>query len=195
MGAMESYLPLWGFMTLMVATPGPANLLLMSAGARHGYAKLLPFTLGLVGGKLLLNIAISLGLATLLFNYPIAVNALALFSAVYMVFLAMQGWNPPKTAANPTRFFGFSYGLIIHPLSPKTWTMTTLAFTQFSAHYTTTFGKYILVPLSFLILQFIFHSLWCVAGALLQKTLTSNLLLQRALILLTIATILWALLR
>lgn len=192
---METYLPLWGFIAVMVGTPGPANMLIMSAGAQCGYVRSLPFLLGLIIGKLLLNIAVSFGLAAFLFKYPLAVTALSVLSASYMVFLAARGWTPAKDDAGAKRVLGLPTGMIVHPLNPKAWTMATLAVTQFSANYAAAFEKYLLVPLSFVVAQLVFHSLWCVAGALLKKTLAENILLHRALILLTMAVILWAMLR
>ena len=52
---ISQYFPLWVFITLMVSTPGPANLLLLSNGAQNGYLKSLSFLSGLVIGKLVLN--------------------------------------------------------------------------------------------------------------------------------------------
>lgn len=43
MDNLDLLLPLWGFIVVMVATPGPANLLLMSAGAQQGFLRTLPF--------------------------------------------------------------------------------------------------------------------------------------------------------
>jgi len=190
---MEAYLPIWGFIVLMVGTPGPANMLLMSAGASHGYLKLWPFLLGLVIGKLAMNIAISFGLATFLLNQPSAANFLAYISAGLMIFLALKGWTPKKNAENSAKTFGVLMGIIVHPLSPKTWMMCTLAYTQFSGRFETAFEKYALIPLSFLFAQFFFHSIWCLSGALMKKRLSENLLLHRTLILLTVAVIMWAL--
>ena len=56
---ISQYFPLWVFITLMVSTPGPANLLLLSSGAQNGYIKSLSFLSGLVFGKLILNILFS----------------------------------------------------------------------------------------------------------------------------------------
>ena len=44
------------FALIMVTTPGPANLLLMSSGAQHGLFKSLPFVAGVTFGKLFLTI-------------------------------------------------------------------------------------------------------------------------------------------
>lgn len=190
---MESYLPLWGFIVLMVATPGPANMLLMAAGASVGFARLLPFLLGLLLGKLAMNIAISLGFGTVLVDQPAVSTALAYASAGLMVFLVFRGWTPAADGGGETRTFSLPVGMIVHPLNPKAWTMTTLAFTQFSGGFETGFERFALIPLSFLAVQLVFHSLWGIAGVTLRRRLSQNLALHRALILLTVAVIVWAL--
>ncbi len=53
---------LWLFLLVMVGSPGPANLLALSAGARAGLRPVLPFICGLVAGKLLLNMLLGVGL-------------------------------------------------------------------------------------------------------------------------------------
>ena len=45
----------------MVATPGPANLLMMIGGAQKGVASCIGFILGLVCGKVFLNLVFGLG--------------------------------------------------------------------------------------------------------------------------------------
>ena len=192
---MEAYLPLWGFIVLMVSTPGPANMVLMAAGASHGFLKLVPFQLGVLLGKLAMNVAIALGFGTFLIGNPMVSSALAYASAGLFAFLVLRGWTPKEADAKDAGNYGFTLGLIVHPLNPKAWTMTTLAFTQFSGPFETAFELYALIPLSFLAVQVVFHSLWCMAGVLMRKRLSENLALHRGLILLTLAVIVWALLQ
>lgn len=190
---VELFLPLWAFIVLMVGTPGPANLLVMSAGAQHGYRTCLPFMCGLIGGKLLLNIAMVLGLLSLIGLYPVLAQLFTYASAIYMTWLALQGWNVSpsvdSTAARPS----FRQGLWVHPLNPKAWVMSTLAFSQFGAGYEESWQRYLVIPLSFAVAQLVLHSAWCVAGAVLRISLGGSLLLTRGLIVLTIATVGWAL--
>ena len=167
-------------------------MLMMSAGARHGYRPLLPFLLGLLSGKFLLNLLIATGGATL-FDHPVAMHGLALISAAYLIFLAVQGWSPKNNTTDPKPALGYRAGLILHPLNPKAWTMITLTFVQFSPHAHNPVEHYLLIPLSFMVIQFFSHSAWCMAGVALKTTLTHNLLLHRTLILLTIAVIFWVL--
>ena len=190
---MEAYLPLWAFIAFMVGTPGPANMLMMAAGASHGFRKLLPFLLGLLIGKMAMNIGIAFGFGTFLDDSPGVSRALAYVSAGLMVFLALRGWNPGKDGSGDTGAPGLSVGILVHPLNPKAWAMTTLAFTGFSGGFETGFERYALIPLSFLVVQLVFHSLWGMTGALMRQRLSENPALHRGLILFTIAVIAWAL--
>jgi threonine/homoserine/homoserine lactone efflux protein len=191
---MTSYLPLWGFIILMVSTPGPANLLLMSAGAQWGYRRSLPFLSGLVVGKLALNVAMALGFMAVLLNSPRVLMTLSWVSAGYMAFLALRQWTPAEESGEPANSLGFLQGLVVHPLSPKTWMMTTLAFSQFAPTFPTEIERLAVVPLSFLFFQILFHSIWCLAGAALGRIITRNLWMHRGLVLLTLAVIAWVLL-
>lgn len=191
---MTNYFPLWGFIILMVSTPGPANLLLMSAGAQRGFQRTLPFLSGLVMGKLALNVAMALGFMTVLLNSPRLLTTLAWISAGYMAYLALRQWTPPPDSARTSNAMGFLQGLIVHPLSPKTWMMTTLAFSQFAPGFPTEIERLVVVPLSFLVFQVVFHSLWCLAGAALGRIITRSVLVHRGLILVTLAVIAWVLL-
>jgi len=191
---MTNYFPLWGFIILMVSTPGPANLLLMSTGAQWGYRQSLPFLSGLVVGKLALNVAMALGFMAVLLNSPRVLTTLSWVSAGYMAYLALRQWTPAEQSGEQGKSLGFLQGLVVHPLSPKTWMMTTLAFSQFAPTFPTEIERLVVVPLSFLFFQVLFHSVWCLAGAALGRIITRSLWVHRGLILLTLAVIAWVLL-
>ena len=89
MDLINQYLPLWMFIILMVSTPGPANMLLMTAGAQQGLPRTLPFIAGLTAGKLALNIALGLGLMGLLQANPTIATVFVYCSAAYMAYLAL----------------------------------------------------------------------------------------------------------
>lgn len=190
---VSSYLGLWLFVILMVSTPGPANLLCMSAGASYGFRANLAFMAGLISGKLLLNMAIAFGFGALLIEMPLLKQALSVIAACYLIVLALRGWNAGVSGAKAPPPLHFINGVFVHPLNPKAWVMATLAYTQFISGLETDFEKYALSPLSFLIAQLVFHGAWCWAGALLKTQLGTKPLLNRGLILLTIIVVLWAL--
>ena len=111
-----------------------------------------------------------------------------------MAYLALRNWTPPPASSSQSRF-SFWAGAIVHPLSPKTWMMATLALSQFADGFATDLERMLVVPISFLAVQLCFHSVWCLAGAALSRALDQNLVVHRALILLTLGVIVWAVLQ
>ena len=109
-----------------------------------------------------------------------------------MVWLAAQSWNSSGGSTSQNHQFRFKQGVIVHPLNPKAWVMTLLAWTQFAPELGTPAMQLLLVPLTFALVQLVFHTAWCAAGALMQRAIPQQQLLTRGLILLTIAVVVWA---
>ena len=191
---LDSYGALWLFIVLMVSTPGPANLLIMTAGAQYGFARCIPFNIGLISGKLLLNVAMAFGLTSIVQQYPEIAKVFAVLSVAYMIWLSLRGWSAHIDAQRPDRELSFRDGVFVHPLSPKAWVMAVLAFSEFMPATPTVAEQYLLIPLSFVLAQLVFHSSWCLAGVMLRRALGASKVLNRGLALLTIAVVLWALL-
>ena len=190
----DSYGALWLFIVLMVSTPGPANLLIMTAGAQYGFARCIPFNIGLISGKLLLNVAMAFGLTSIVQQYPEIAKVFAVLSVAYMIWLSLRGWNAHIDTQRPDRELSFRDGVFVHPLSPKAWVMAVLAFSEFMPATPTVAEQYLLIPLSFVLAQLVFHSSWCLAGVMLRRALGASKVLNRGLALLTIAVVLSALL-
>ncbi|MCP4789559.1 MAG: LysE family transporter [Gammaproteobacteria bacterium] len=189
---MDNIINLWIFITLMVGTPGPANLLLMSAGSRFGWSANISFIAGLVMGKLCLNTAMAFGLGSLLLSWPTLATVTKFISAAYIIYLALRSWNQSSRTPVEQRALGFINGLWVHPLSPKTWVMSTIAFTQFGPGLGAPPQQWLIIAGSFLLIQIAGHNIWCFAGALLDRALGHVMWLQNALVILTIAVTLWA---
>ena len=62
----------------MVGTPGPANLILMLAGVRQGLRQCIGFILGLIVGKIALNLVIGFGFGIVLAEGSCLANAVKL---------------------------------------------------------------------------------------------------------------------
>ena len=87
-----------------------------------------------------------------------------------MIFLAIKSW--PKEGAEISSLvqtkpnFGFLGGLGVHPLNPKAWVMSVVAWVEFApaiGHFGT---RLTIVVITFAVCQMILHSLWCWAGAI-----------------------------
>ena len=192
---MDTYLSLLGFIVIMVGTPGPANLLLTIGGVQFGLSRCLLFILGLIIGKLALNIFIGLGLDVFVTDYPWVNLALKFTSAAYMIWLSVISWSIDPEAQiekSDTGKFSFYKGLIVHPLNPKAWVMCLIAWTAFAPKLGTASEQLIIVCLSFILCQLVLHSAWCWLGEKLRYLPFNRQKTSRFLIIVTIIVILWA---
>ena len=194
MSELSPYFELWLFIIFMVGTPGPANLLAMSAGAQLGVIKCLSFNLGLTGGKVALNIAMGLGLGFILVNYTVLQDFVKFLGAGYMIFLALKSWNNISQPDGKKITMGWKQGIFIHPLNPKAWVMTIIAWTEFGPHLGGFITQLIVITFSFAIAQIVLHTFWSALGAILSRSFPNSLLLSRSLIFVTVAVIIWAVL-
>ena len=185
---------LWAFIILMVGTPGPANLLAMAAGSQLGFYKCIPFNLGLTLGKILLNTAMGLGLGILLVNFTTFQTTIKFLGAGYMIYLALKSWNTNIKNNEGKPNIGWKQGILVHPLNPKAWVMTLIAWTEFGPQLGNFTVQFIVITSSFALTQIFVHNLWSLLGAILSRSLSNSTILSRTLILITVAVILWAVL-
>ena len=191
---MDTYLSLLGFIAVMVGTPGPANLLLTIGGVQFGLSRCLLFILGLIIGKLVLNIIIGLGLGVFVTNYPWINLALKFTSAAYMIWLSVTSWSidpKAKVEKSGSSKFSFYKGLIVHPLNPKAWVMCLIAWTAFAPKLGTASEQLVIVCLSFILCQLVLHSAWCWVGEKLRYLPFNRQKTSRFLIVLTVIVIIW----
>ena len=189
---MEAYFTLLFFVAVLVGTPGPANLLLMLGGAQIGVRACIPFIIGLVIGKLLLNIAMGLGFALFLGDAPVMQLVLKWVGASYMIWLATQSWNSAKSADGSVRY-SFFRALWVHPLNPKAHVMSFVAWSSFAPQINGVFYQWASVLGSFLLVQMVLHSLWCFLGQLSGNAIKNNPILNKSLIIITVGVVLLAL--
>ncbi len=189
----EAYVALLGFIIVMVGTPGPANLIVMLGGAQIGLRRCAGFIIGLVCGKILLNVLFGLGFGLVLAQQDWLAQLLKFISAAYMIYLAAKSWNDRPQIETTARQFDFRHGVIVHPLNPKAWVMVILAWSNFAPALGTLDTQLILVVSSFALVQLLFHSLWCAAGQWLGVAMRGSQRLTRGLIILTVGVVIWAL--
>ncbi|MEM7046770.1 MAG: LysE family translocator [Pseudomonadota bacterium] len=195
MTLVQTLLPLWAFIVVVVATPGPANMLAMAVGARVGFWRFQRFNAGLIVGKILLNLAMALGMLTVLYDRPTLALIFKFASAGYMIYLAVRGWSAvPDPSDGSVGPVSFGAGLLVHPLNPKAWVMSVLAFTDYGPTLgadsgTPAFQAGIIIT-SFVLAQLIFHSGWCLAGVALARAVPASLWLHRGLTIVTVVVIL-----
>ena len=190
---MLAYLALLGFVVFMVGTPGPANLVVMIAGARFGVRRSVGFILGLVSGKIALNFFIGFGVGVILAEMPIWKTAFGYASAGYMIYLALRSWPSDSqghmAALDQPASFTFWDGIIVHPLNPKAWVMSILAWGEFAPALGAFSVQLPVVLLTFASCQLVLHSMWCWLGEFIGRTLNNSVPFTRLMILATVGIV------
>ena len=193
-GFFASLISLWMFIIFMVGTPGPANLLMMTIGSQLGMKAAMRFNAGLVSGKMCLNVAMAIGVGVLLKAHPVLLDVLKYLSAAVMIYLSLLTLKNQAGGSKISGSLSWRAGLIVHPLNPKAWVMTILAWTEFGPQLGNLMQQTVIICSSFAFAQLVFHSLWALAGALLSWAFGTSLWLNRLLVVVTCAVVIWTLL-
>ena len=185
------------FAASQVATPGPANMVLLATGARFGLRRALPFVAGVALGKQLIIWPIGFGLMTLQDTVPLLFTALKWISVAYILYLAWRVAGMRLGVGNASDAPpGFAAGLAVHPLNPKAWAMIATGFTTFVSTGTPTLQATATIAICLLSLQFILHPLWTFAGERIAASLAGTAAeryLMWSLAALTVLSVLFAL--
>jgi threonine/homoserine/homoserine lactone efflux protein len=76
------------FAAVMLFTPGPNNIMLMSSGLNFGFARTLPHMLGVSLGFGLMVFLVGIGLGAIFRIYPALYLVLKYAGAAYLLYLA-----------------------------------------------------------------------------------------------------------
>ena len=190
-GFLSSLVSLWLFIIFMVGTPGPATLLIMTMGSHFGMRTAMQFNVGLISGKLCLNLAMAVGVGMFLTTQPVLLNMLKYLSGAFMIYLSLRMLKVQASNFEASRNISWREGLIVHPLNPKAWVMTILAWTEFGPNLGGLIQQMVIICSSFAVAQLILHGLWALAGVFLSRALENNEWLNRVLVLLTCFVVVW----
>ena len=185
------------FALSQVGTPGPANMILLTTGARYGLKRALPFVFGVILGKQIIIWPIGFGLIGFVANVPIIFTVLKVLSALYIIWLSYKIANLRISVKDlPKSPPGFFSGLIVHPLNPKAWGMIITGYTSFISSEIKTLPAILIISCTLIGIQIILHPLWCWGGqrlALLVKGRGYEKYLMWSLALLTLISVFYAL--
>jgi len=153
------------FVIVMTGTPGPGNLTFLAIGASAGYRTAFPVIVASQVGSLPLKLSVAYGLGHVMAGGGPIVTVFKALSMAYMTYLAWRiislSVKPKGEVALPS----FWEGLLIHPLSPKTWAMNLVAFSTFLAGNGLSIHENALILIAgFTLGGLVFHSLWALVG-------------------------------
>ncbi|NVK35624.1 MAG: LysE family translocator [Rhodobacteraceae bacterium] len=184
------------FVAVMTSTPGPGNLTFMAIGATAGFRAALPVIVASQLGSLALNLSVAFGLGTLMADGGPLVNVFKILCLGYMTYLAWRIISLNIRPLDSVRLPSFWEGLLIHPLSPKTWAMSLVAYTTFLAGSDQTqFANGLILASGFISGGSIFHSLWAMVGVSVLKLIGEGPLMRAITIVMAVGMLgatLWA---
>ncbi|MFM0011566.1 LysE family translocator [Paraburkholderia sediminicola] len=104
-------------------SPGPVNVVALSAGAQHGFAASMRHVTGATVGFTLLLLLIGLGLHALLTHFPNLIDIVKWAGVGFLLYMACKlAVDDGKLGADkPTRGPSFAYGAAMQWLNPKAW--------------------------------------------------------------------------
>ncbi|AJZ61088.1 lysE type translocator family protein [Paraburkholderia fungorum] len=104
-------------------SPGPVNVVALSAGAQHGFNASMRHVTGATVGFTLLLLLIGLGLHELLAYFPNLIDIVKWAGIGFLLYMAYKlAVDDGKLGANkPTRGPSFAYGAAMQWLNPKAW--------------------------------------------------------------------------
>lgn len=106
----------------MSITPGPTNIIMMTAGVNHGFKSTLPFAIGAAFGFTALVFIVALGLGEVMTENTVLMEMLGYVGAVLISYMGYKiafskGDLEGEVKAQPS----FMQGAILQWLNPKSW--------------------------------------------------------------------------
>jgi len=174
---LDNIVPFALFVIAMTGTPGPGNLTMMAIGQTTGFSSAISFLAGTATGCVLLNTLVACGLGELLLSSPVAALTLRIGGFVYILYLAAKIMFMQLEHKKAVKRFSFVEGFFIHPLSPKSWAMAVVSFSQFMKPEQPLLSQIVVFVVIFLCGLLVFHSSWCAAGAFIPRLIRSGRIL------------------
>ena len=164
------------FATVMLFTPGPNNIMLLSSGLTYGFRRTLPHVAGIAVGFSFMVAAMGLGLGAVFIAYPMLQTVLKYAGAAYLIYLAVAiaTSGPVKPGQDnrrgPMTFWGAA---MFQWINIKGWVMVIGTITAYAGIASFPWNITIQVMLS-LLLGVVACSTWALFGTALRPLLTSE---------------------
>lgn len=168
------YLPFALFLLAMTGTPGPGNMTMLAIGQTTGFRSAVPFLAGSAMGFAAMNTLVACGLGEAFRIWPQIAMVLRVLGMTYILYLALKIIRMQAAPPEGAKLFTMFEGVLIHPLSPKSWAMSVAAYSQFMVGTHPGPGSIVFFVLAFMVFQVSFHSLWCALGAGIYRLLRNN---------------------
>jgi threonine/homoserine/homoserine lactone efflux protein len=168
---MSALLSMAAFALASSISPGPVNVVALSAGAQHGFAASLRHVSGATVGFTLLLLLIGLGLHELLVHFPNLISIVKWAGVAFLLYMACKlalddgHLGADKLSRGPS----FAYGAALQWLNPKAWLASLAGMGAYAAE-----GDGALVwqfTAIYFVICYVSIAGWAYAGTFLRKYL------------------------
>ncbi len=166
------------FVLLTAFSPGPNNLLCMSAAIQQGFRKTLPLCAGMLAGFFLVTSFCALSTAFLYRHLPAVEKPMRCIGALYILYLAYTLYRSrphaprqdaaPNAAADPSRPAGFLSGMFLQCVNAKYIFYVLTALSTFILPHYATLGAIALFGLILIACSSVSNLLWAFFGSAFQ---------------------------
>ncbi|MDK2123069.1 LysE family translocator [Parachitinimonas caeni] len=110
------------FSLTMSISPGPVNMVIVSAGANHGFWRTLPFVSGATIGFTLLLVFVGFSLMQVISGYPGLMLAMELVGSAFIIHVGYKiAASSPDLILEKRGVPTFMQGFLLQWLNPKAW--------------------------------------------------------------------------
>ncbi|WP_438765623.1 LysE family translocator [Kushneria sp. TE3] len=158
-------------------TPGPVNIMALSAGLNHGLSRSLRHVTGASMGFTLLLVLVGLGLQSLFHHVPLAGVLLRWAGVAFLLYMAamLVRASGQEATATPAAAPSFWHGAMMQWLNPKAWVASAAAVSA----YTHDGASIAVLAVIFFTLCYASVSAWAAMGSYLGARLTQPHHLRR----------------
>lgn len=167
-------LPLLLFSLVATVTPGPNNLMILSAGLNHGVRQALPHYWGICLGFPPMIFALCLGVGAVFGRWPWLYAALQITGGAYLVYLAwgIATTRPPQQhERGHGRPLTFWQAALFQWVNPKAWVMGLGAVAVFGSADAGVLERAVVIAGCFMLVGFPCVGLWLVLGEWMGRLL------------------------
>ncbi len=165
------------FSILRSISPGPVNIMALSSGLNHGFAKSFSFVTGASIGFATLLLLIGIGLGSLYVEYPLVVSILKYIGCIYMVYIGVRVFNTKGSIDSgdkggetvPT----FTQGWLMQWLNPKAWGACLAGCSLFEVYYSR--ERLLFFLTIYFTLCYLGIAIWALLGDKIQRWINSEI--------------------
>lgn len=163
---LELTIALIVFLFPLAYSPGPGNLFFAANGARFGLAATMPAMAGYHVATMLVTVAIGLGFAVAIDEFPWLFAIVKWGGSAYVLYLAWTFFRAGMIGeTGEARAAGFMQGGLLLLLNPKAYMIIILMFTQFLGLATAGYAATVLwISLVFTVNNLIAFTAWALIG-------------------------------